>query len=105
SPDLRARRSQGRAGQRDGDEHAGGDHVWDELLGKLRQRHRGDADRHSSGRLDLRWLERWGLFGYGLLRRDRDRRGYRYGDVQSVVVVGYDAASDTWSPERRPPEH
>src|SRR5947207_13083570 len=73
SPELRARRRQGRDGQRDGNERAGGDHVWDELLWDLRWRDRGDTERGASSRLYVQRLERRRLHGHGTLYRDCER--------------------------------
>ena len=46
-------------GRWDGDELAGRHHVWDELLGDLWQRDRGDTDRHAGFRLHLHRMERY----------------------------------------------
>src|SRR6266581_4459181 len=86
APELRARRRQGRDGQRDGNERAGRDHVWDELLWDLRWRDRGDTDRHASHRLYVQRLERRRLHGHGTLYRDLERYHHSHRDVWRADV-------------------
>jgi len=79
--DLRTDGKQSGNRQWDSDERAGGDYVWDELFGELRQRHRGDVDRDANDRVDLHRLERRRLLWERLLHSDHVGRHHRHRDI------------------------
>src|SRR5206468_866145 len=52
-------------------------------------RHRGHADGHTRGRVDVHRVEWRRLHRHGHLRRDAERRHHRDGDLHAVLVRAY----------------
>src|SRR5439155_166385 len=80
---------EGGDGERHGDLEPGRDHLRGDLrsrLGRLRQRHGGDADGDGGGRVDVRGLEWRGLLGDEPVHGDDEYGHDGDGDLQRAAV-------------------